>query len=152
MSVTADSGLITADSGCVTADGLDACVIVTPTPDAGGGWFDDDITERARKDGNKRKRQIWRSIEQTIEEAYADATGQPRKAIQAEVRQALAPRDPARVEAIARQLTKSNDPAASALLDKIEAQLSELQAVSVIYERMQEPDDEEAMSVILMVI
>ena len=68
-----------------------------PPLSGGGGWLELDAARQARKANEQRKREIWRSIELTIEEAYATAKGGPRKEVRQEVKLELAPRDPARV-------------------------------------------------------
>jgi hypothetical protein len=131
------------------------------TPEAGaargGAWLETPQVETARRSKEKRQRDIWKSLERTIEEAYADAKGLPRKAVRPEVREALAPRDPARVQAIAAQLAQSGEPSAVRLVNEIEARLAELVAAALVYDRMEQQarvlwqrQEDEAIAVLLL--
>ena len=148
-------------NGCAfepTAFNASVCETPAPAARTGGGWLEYPEVTRARQSKERRQREIWRSMEQTIEEAYADAKGIPRKVARAEVREALAPRDPARVQAIAASLAQSGDPAAERLMEQITARLAELQAAALVYERMEQQafalwraQEEDAIAVLLMV-
>ena len=129
-----------------------------PPKSGGGGWLELDAARRARKANEQRKREIWRSIERTIEEAYATVKDGPRKEVRAEIKQELAPRDPARVAAIAARLAETSDPEALNLVKSLNARLAELEQAALVYDRMEQQarmlwarQNDDAIAVLLMV-
>ena len=129
-----------------------------PPLSGGGGWLELDAARQARKANEQRKREIWRSIELTIEEAYATAKGGPRKEVRQEVKQELAPRDPARVAEIVARLAETSDPEALRLVRSLNARLAELEQAALVYDRMEQQarmlwarQNEDAIVALLMV-
>ena len=159
LTYTPNAGAYTlvAAAGVYAVVGQDATLTYVANETAGGGWLEEPDVREARQSKQRRQREIWRAMEQTIEEAYADAKGIPRKVARAEVREALAPRDPARVQAIAASLAQSGDPAAERLIEQITARLAELQAAALVYERMEQQaqilwrqQEEDAIAILLL--
>jgi len=156
-----------ADGVCVPAfqptafqtDAFQVCTD-TATTTTGGGWLpwlEKPRVKKAREDTEKAKRKAWRDIEKTIEDAYLEATGQKRPAIRKQVKEALKEQDPRTVQAIARMLTQSENTQAQILAQRIEAQMAELQNLSIVYERMIEQamlefmqQEEDALAVLLL--
>lgn len=142
------------DSTAFDNDGFQVCVDEAAT---GGGWVELPETRRARRQYERKRREAWRKLEDAIEEAYAKATGQTRKEVRPVVQEALAQREPARVEAIAAQLATSGDPQAERLVAAIQQRLTELEAAALVYERMQEQarilwrqQEEDAIAILLL--
>jgi hypothetical protein len=132
---------------------------VPPAPVISGGWVEDEPVRRARQANEKRKREIWRSIERTIEKAYAAARGEPVEAVRTEVRQQLAERNPARVASIVSQLSSVSGPQAESIINTLNARLNELQQAALVYERMEQQarlraarQNDDAIVALLMVI
>jgi hypothetical protein len=130
-----------------------------PAAVIGGGWIEDEPVRRVRRANEKRKREIWRSIERTIEKAYAAARGEPVEAVRTEVREQLAERNPARVAAIVNQLSSVNGPQAQNIVNTLNARLNELQQAALVYERMEQQarlraarQNDDAIVALLMVI
>ena len=129
----------------------------TQSQSRGGGWLETAETSRARREYERRRREEWRKLEREIEEAYADATGQTRKAVKPIVRKALAEQNPATVERLARQLAQASDPAALALVERIEARLNEIRTVAALLEQLEynamlmRRDEDDAIAVLMMV-
>lgn len=124
----------------------------------GGGWVETREARKARKEYEAKRRESWRKLEETIEDAYAQATGQPRKAVKPVVKEALASRDPETVRRLAERLAASADPAAALLVQRIEARLAEISRFAgLIAEIEQEQmlarwrDEEDALALLLMV-
>jgi hypothetical protein len=123
----------------------------------GGAWIEPRQAEKASKKAEREKREAWRRIEEDIEEAYARATGKPRKQVKPVVREALAARDPETVKRIAEQLSVSTDPAAVALTQRIDARVSEIEQLALLIAEVEQAmafarmrDEDEAIALLLM--
>jgi hypothetical protein len=129
----------------------------TQTRPVGGAWIEPRQAEKARRKAEREKREAWRRLEEDIEEAYAKATGKPRKQIKPVVREALAARDPESVKRIAEQLSVSTDPAAVALTQRIDARVSEIEQLVLLIAEVEQAmafarmrDEDEAIALLLM--
>lgn len=128
-----------------------------PQPRRGGGWYERPQAEKARREADRKRREAWKRLEQDIEEAYADATGQPRKKVKPIVREALAARDPETVRRIAERLSVSTDPAATALMARIDERVSEIEQFARLIAEIERDmaiarmrDEEEAIVLLMM--
>lgn len=131
---------LAADTGAFTLNGQDAALAYaandqTPT---GGGWIEEPDVRTARKERERKRHDAWKRLERDIEDAYAKATGQTRKDVRPVVREALAPRDPERVRAIAEQLVSSGDTRAADLAQRIETRLAEIAQLAAFVEQAQQ--------------
>jgi hypothetical protein len=128
-----------------------------PALSAARGSSPGKLRKEARRKAEREKREAWRRIEEDIEEAYAKATGKPRKQIKPVVREALAARDPESVKRIAEQLSVSTDPAAVALTQRIDARVSEIEQLVLLIAEVEQAmafarmrDEDEAIALLLM--
>lgn len=139
LTYTPNAGAYTlvADTGVYTVTGQAAALTYTAIDTHGGGWVEHPDTRKARKGYERQKRDAWKRLERDLEDAYAEATGQPRKAVRPAVREALSPRDPARVKAIAQQLVSSGDARSAELTKRIEARLAEIAEIAVVMQAEQ---------------
>lgn len=132
---------------------------VTPSQDGprGGAWIEPRKYEKKRKAYERQTKDKWREIERDIEDAYADATGQPRKKVAPVVREALAARDPETVRRIAEQLSASTDPAAVALTARIGERIAQIEQLAAMIAEVEREmilarmrDEDEAIALLLM--
>jgi hypothetical protein len=132
---------------------------VEPEPEAprGGAWVETREARQARREYASKRREAWKRLEQDLEDAYAEATGQPRKSVRPAVREALAPRDPQRVKAIAERLVSSGQAEAVELAQRIEARLAEIAELAAMVAQAEQiaaqqraMDEEDAIIALLL--
>lgn len=129
-------------------------------PATSGGWLpwlERPKAKKAREDNEKANRRKWREIERIVEEAYLEATGQPKAEVKKQVKEALRDQSPQTVESIAARLRSSENAQAIALSQQIESQIADLKNLSIIYERMVDQakiefmqQDEDALVMLLL--
>lgn len=124
---------IAPDAANINIEGFAPSITARATAARGGGWLETPKIEKARRSAEKRRRNVWETLERTIEDAYAEASGLPRAEVKAQVSEALAERNPARVEAIVEQLAASKDPEAERIARQVEKQIAELERIANAY-------------------
>jgi len=153
---------VTAEAGSYSLTGTDASLVYSavpqPTVARGGGWLEPKQVEKARKKAEREKREAWKRLEDDIADAYADATGQPRKKVKPVVSEALAARDPEAVRRLAEKLAVSADPEAVRLTQRIDERLAEIEQLAGLIAEIERQaiiarmiDEDEAIAVLLMV-
>ncbi len=123
----------------------------------GGGWLEPKQVEKARRKAERDRREAWKRLEDDIADAYADATGQPRKKVKPVVSEALAARDLEAVKRLAERLAVSADPEAVRLTQRIDERLSEIEQLAGLIAEIERQaiiarmiDEDEAIALLMM--